>query len=93
MGVGDQQYAPAVLHPGKARYPFYRRLGRPQGRSGQVRKISPQPGVDPRTVKPVEIRYTDWAIPARVLCSRDVYDHVNMIPAPENFKIQMNPVP
>jgi hypothetical protein len=28
------------LPPGKTRYPLYRRLGGPQGRSGQVRKIS-----------------------------------------------------
>jgi hypothetical protein len=32
------------LPPGKTRYSLYRRLGGPQGRSGQVRKISPQPG-------------------------------------------------
>jgi hypothetical protein len=30
-----------TLPPGKTRYPLYRRLGGPQGRSGQVRKISP----------------------------------------------------
>ena len=29
------------LPPGKTRYPLYRRLGGPQGRSGQVGKISP----------------------------------------------------
>jgi hypothetical protein len=29
-----------------------------------VRKISPPPGFDPRTVQPVASRYTDWAIPA-----------------------------
>ena len=34
----------------KTRYPLYRSLGGPQGRSGQVRKMSPQPGFDPRTV-------------------------------------------
>ena len=34
---------------------------RPQGRSGQVRKISPLPGFDPRTVQPVASRYTDYA--------------------------------
>jgi len=34
-------------------------VGRPQDRSGQVRKISPPPGFDPRTVQPVAIRYTD----------------------------------
>ena len=38
-GVGGQRYASAALPPGKIRYPFYRRLGGPQGRSGQVRKI------------------------------------------------------
>jgi hypothetical protein len=43
------------------RYPLYRRLGGPQGRSGRVRKISPPPGFDPRTVQPVVSRYTDWA--------------------------------
>jgi hypothetical protein len=36
-------------------------LGGPQGRSGQVRKISPPPGFDPRTVQSVGSRYTDYA--------------------------------
>ena len=49
---------PAALYP---RYPLYRRLGGTQGRSGQVRKISPPPGFDPRTVQPVASRYTDYA--------------------------------
>jgi hypothetical protein len=40
---------------------LYRRLGGPQGRSGQVRKISPPPGFDPWTVQPVGSRYTDYA--------------------------------
>ena len=43
------------LPPGKTWYPLYRRLGRPQGRSGQARKISPPPGFDPRTVQPVAV--------------------------------------
>jgi hypothetical protein len=56
---------PGRFTPGKeTRYPLYRRLGGPQGRSGQVRKISPQPGFDPRTVQPVASRYIDYAIPA-----------------------------
>ena len=33
----------------------------PQGLSGQVRKISPLPGFDPRTVQLVASHYTDWA--------------------------------
>jgi hypothetical protein len=40
-GVGGQLHAPAALPPGKTRYPLYRRLGGPQSRSGQVRKILP----------------------------------------------------
>ena len=38
-GVGGQRHALATLPPGKTRYPLYRRLGGPQGRSGRVRKI------------------------------------------------------
>jgi hypothetical protein len=37
--------------PGRfTQYPLYMRLGEPQGRSVQVRKTSPPPGFDPRTV-------------------------------------------
>ena len=51
-----------LFSPGKTRYPLYRKLGGHQGRSGQVRKISPPPpGFDPRTVHPVASRYTDYA--------------------------------
>jgi len=39
-------------------------MGGSQGRSGRVRKISPPPGFDPRTVQPVASGNTDWAIPA-----------------------------
>ena len=49
------------LPPGNTRYPLYRRLGAPQGRSGQVGKILPPPGFDPRTVQSVSSRYTDYA--------------------------------
>jgi hypothetical protein len=38
----------------------------PQGPSGHVRKISPTPGFDLRTVRPVTSRYTDCAIRATV---------------------------
>ena len=47
------------LPPGKTRYPLYRKLGGPQGRSGQVREISPPPGFDLRTVQLVASLYTD----------------------------------
>jgi hypothetical protein len=57
-GSGWLAPPPAALPPGKTRYPLYRRLGGPQGRSGWMRKISSPPEFDPRTVQPVESRYT-----------------------------------
>ena len=54
-GEGSASSPGRSLPPGEARYPLYRRLGGPQSRSGQVRKISPPPGFDPRTVQPVAI--------------------------------------
>ena len=52
-GVGGQRHAQTALPPDKTRYTMYRRLGGPQDYSGRIRKISPPPGFDPRTVKPV----------------------------------------
>jgi hypothetical protein len=68
MGVGGQLHAPAALPPGKRPGTHFTGgwVG-PQGRSGRVRKISPPPGFDPRTVQPVASRYADWAIPAHLL--------------------------
>ena len=51
-----------LFTPRKTRYPLYKRLGGPQGLSGQVRKILSPPGFDFRTVQSVASRYTDWAI-------------------------------
>ena len=50
-GEGSASRPGRSLTPGKTRYPLYRRLDGLQGRSGQVRKISPPPGFDPRTVQ------------------------------------------
>ena len=49
-----------TLLPGKTRYPFYGRLGGPQGRSGRAENLVPI-GIRFRTVQPVVSRYTDWA--------------------------------
>ena len=46
-GVGGQRHTTADLPPGKTPYPLCRRLGGPQSRSGQVRKISSPPRFDP----------------------------------------------
>jgi hypothetical protein len=50
-GLGGQRHAPAALTHAEKRYPLYRRLDGPQGRSGGVRKISPTSGFDPQTVQ------------------------------------------
>ena len=47
-----------TLHPGKAQYPFYRKLGWPQGRSGGAENLVPT-GIRSRTVQLVACRYTD----------------------------------
>ena len=49
-----------TLPPGKTRYPFYRRLGGSQGRSGRAENPVPI-GIRSRTVQSVVSRYTDWA--------------------------------
>ena len=49
-----------TLLPGKTRYPFYRRLGGPQDRSGRAENLV-LTGIRSRTVQPVVSRYTDWA--------------------------------
>ena len=59
---------PLPLYPwGKSQYPLYRRLDRPQGRSGRVWKISSPPEFDHRTVQSVASRYTDWASVENIL--------------------------
>ena len=52
----------SLFTPWKDPVPICRRLGGPQGRSGQLRKILPPPGFDCQTIQPVASRYTDWAV-------------------------------
>jgi hypothetical protein len=63
MRMGGQSHAPAALPPGMTWYPLYRKLDRPQGRSGLVLKISPPPEFEPRTVQLVVSHNTDYTIP------------------------------
>ena len=49
-----------TLPPGKTRYPFYRRLCGPQGRSGRAENLV-STRIRSRTVQPIVSRYTDWA--------------------------------
>jgi hypothetical protein len=70
-GEGSASRPGRSLSPGKTRYPLYRRLGGPQGRSGQVRKISPPPGFDPQIAQTVASGYTDYATqPSRAVRKR-----------------------
>jgi hypothetical protein len=63
--VSGQLHAPAALAPGKSpRYPFYRRLGEPQSRSGRYGEVNffTLPGLElplPLVVQPVASRYAD----------------------------------
>jgi len=59
-GEGSASRPGRTFSPRKSRYSLYRRLGGPQGRYGQVRKISPSPGFDPPTIQPIASRYTDY---------------------------------
>jgi len=47
-----------TLPSGKTWYPFYRRMGWPQGRSGQVENLVPT-GIQSQTIQPVVSHYTD----------------------------------
>ena len=67
MGVGGQRHATVALPRGKTRYPLYRRLSGPQGRSGRMRKISSPPRFDPRTVQPIVSRFTARYIAAHYI--------------------------
>jgi len=58
-----------TLPPGKTRYPFYRRLGGPQGRSERAENLV-HTGIRSRTVQPVVIRYTNWATRPKVTQGR-----------------------
>jgi hypothetical protein len=66
-GEGSTSRPVRSLLPVKTRYPIYRRVGGPQGRSGQVLKILPPTAFNPRTVQPVASRYTDFAKPAHAI--------------------------
>ena len=63
-GVTGERHTLAARTPGMIRYPLYRRLDGPQGRSGRLRKISLPPGLEPQIVQPVASRYSEYAMPA-----------------------------
>ena len=60
--VGNKRQASAALPPEMTQYSLYSSLGGSQGRSGRLRKISPTPGFDPRTIQAVASFYTSCNI-------------------------------
>ena len=73
--MSGQQHAPAALYPrGKTRYPFYRRLFGPQGRSEQVRKISSPTVIRPRTVQSVGLYRLSYPDHSYKLVASKFYD-------------------
>jgi hypothetical protein len=69
MGMSRQRYDPPALPRRKDSVLFYRKLGGPQGRSGWVRRVSPPPGLDPRTVQPV----SSFILYATLICNLTEY--------------------
>jgi len=53
-GVWSVARTDRILPPGKSRYPFYRKLGGPQFRSGRAENLVPTSDRPARS-------YTDWA--------------------------------
>ena len=70
--MGGQCHVSDALPRGETRYPLYRRLRGPQGRSGRIRKISLSPGFDLRTIQPVTSCSTDYATPTNIESDRIV---------------------
>ena len=58
MGVGVSPTPRLPIPPGEKRYPFYRRLGGPQGRSGRAEILVPT-GIQSRTVQLIVGPYTN----------------------------------
>ena len=92
MGEGDQRHDPAALPSEKTRYSLYRRLVSPQGRSGRVRKISPSPGFDPRTIQaqqvaiPTELHGPQFWDRVVVIFCKDMISNVECLDSPSDVR-------
>ena len=88
-GEGSASRPGRSLPPGKTRCPLYRRVGGPQGRSGQVRKISTPLGFNPQTVQPVASRYTDYVTRPTLAPILSQINPVSILPT-QFFKTHFN---
>ena len=73
--VGVLRHTPAALSPGKRTSTHFTEGWLGLFRSRRVRKTSPPPRFEARTVEPVLSRYADCAIPAAVLELGDISRH------------------
>ena len=80
-----------TLPPRNTRYPFYRRLGGPQGRFGRTENLVTTV-VRSRTVQPVVSRYTDWATgpPRRIDYGINEWMNLTDVPQPPKNVIVVN---
>jgi len=65
-----------TLPLGKTQYPFYKRLGGPQGWSGRAENLV-STGIRSRTVQPVVSCYTNWA--TRPMCTFNYSDKIKIL--------------
>jgi len=74
-GEGASPTPRPPLPPGKTRYPLYRRLGGPQGRSGRAENLVPT-GIRSRTVHPVVQSLYRLSHPAHTHTHRHIYIYI-----------------
>jgi hypothetical protein len=76
-----------TLSSGKTRYPFYWRLGGPQGRSERAENLI-STGIRSRTIQSVVSRYTDWATQP-IISPNEIHTnrHVPVLIAPHFTRI------
>ena len=67
-----------TLPPGKIRYPLYRRLGGPQGRSGRAENLVPT-GIRFRPVQPVAQSLYRLSYPAHKITKIEFYKHEHIV--------------
>jgi hypothetical protein len=74
-----QHHGPAALTAGKTRYPLYRRLRGPKGRSGRVQKITPpteirSPDLPANSESPYRLSYPGSTRINHILIKRGITD-------------------
>ena len=91
-GVGGQRHVSAALPAGKTRYPLFRRLGEPQGRSGRVRKILLTNGIrSPYCPVRSELLYR-LGYPGPLLTQADCHIATNTLLIPVQFECNCCPL-